>query len=68
MEAITDLYGAEEAAVLAVQAGNDLLCSTEYAIQYEAVLDAVLDGRISVDTLDSAVRRVLTWKAELSLI
>lgn len=68
MEAITDLYGAGEAAVLAVLAGNDLLCSTEYLLQYEAVLDAVLEGRIDIDTLNNAVRRVLQWKMDLGLI
>ena len=68
MQAITDLYGAGEAAVMAVLAGNDLLCSTEYMIQYEAVLAAVLDGRIDIDTLNSAVRNVLEWKMELGLL
>ena len=68
MQAITDAYGAGEAAVMAVLAGNDLLCSTEYTVQYEAVLDAVLDGRIDIDTLNSAVRNVLEWKQELGLI
>ncbi len=68
MEAITDNYGAEEAAVLAVQAGNDLLCSTEYVVQYEAVLAAVLDGRIDIDTLNGAVRNVLEWKIDLGLL
>lgn len=68
MQAITDAYGAGEAAVLAVLAGNDLLCSTEYVVQYEAVLAAVLDGRIDIDTLNSAVRRVLQWKIDLGLI
>lgn len=68
MEAITDLYGAGEAAVLAVLAGNDLLCSTEYVVQYEAVLAAVLEGRIDIDTLNNAVRNVLEWKIELGLI
>lgn len=68
MQAITDQYGAGEAAVLAIQAGNDLLCSSEYAIQYEAVLDAVLDGRIDTDTLNNAVRNVLEWKTALGLI
>ncbi len=68
MQAITDQYGAEEAAVLAVLAGNDLLCSTEYVTQYEAVLNAVLDGRIDIDTLNNAVSRVLQWKLELGLI
>ena len=68
MQAITDLYGAGEAAVLAVIAGNDLLCSTDYIPQYEAVLAAVKDNRINSDTLDNAVRRILTWKQNLGLI
>lgn len=68
MQAITDQYGAGEAAVMAVIAGNDLLCSTEYAVQYEAVLQAVLDGRIDIDVLNSAVRNVLEWKISLGLL
>lgn len=68
MEAITDVYGAGEAAVLAVLAGNDLLCSSEYTVQYEAVLAAVLEGRISIDILNDAVRHVLQWKMDLGLI
>lgn len=68
MAAITEEYGVEEAAVLAVLAGNDLLCSTEYRSQYKAVLKAVQEGRIPGELLDSAVRRVLTWKQELGLI
>lgn len=68
MQAITDAYGPGEAAVLAVLAGNDLLCSSEYPVQYDAVLAAVTDGRISQELLDNAVRRVLKWKQYLNLI
>ena len=68
MQAITDSYSAEEAAVLAVLAGNDLLCSTEYAVQYEAVLEAVQSGRISMEQLDASVLRILSWKKDLGLI
>lgn len=68
MDAITDAYGAGEAAVLAVLAGNDLLCSTEYAVQYQAVLEAVETGRIPMELLDAAVWRVLQWKHELGLL
>lgn len=68
MQAIADAYGAGEAAVLAVLAGNDLLCSTEYTVQYQAVLDAVLEGRIDIDMLNMAVRNVLEWKQQLGLI
>lgn len=68
MQAISDQFGAGEAAVMAVLAGNDLLCSTEYAVQYEAVLQAVLDGRIDIDVLNNAVRHVLEWKISLGLL
>ena len=68
MQAITGAYGTEEAAVLAVLAGNDLLCSTEYAAQYGAVLEAVQSGRISMDQLDASALRILQWKKDLGLI
>lgn len=68
MEAAVSQYGVEEAAVMAVLAGNDLLCSTDYPQQYNAVLQAVLDGRISIDILNAAVRNVLEWKTELGLL
>lgn len=68
MQAITDLYGAGESSVLAVLAGNDLLCSSEYRVQYQAVLEAVESGRISQEVLDAAVLRVLNWKYDLGLL
>lgn len=68
MEAITDLYGAGESAVLAVLAGCDMLCSSEYQVQYQAVLEAVESGRISTEMLDAAVLRILNWKQQLGLL
>ena len=68
MQAIADQYGAGEAAVMALQAGNDLLCSSSFLAQYEAVLAAVLEGRIDFDTVKNAVRNVLEWKLQLQLI
>jgi len=68
MQAITDSYGAAEAAILAILAGNDLLCSTEYPIQYPAVLEAVQTGRIPMERLEESVLRILHWKKALGLI
>lgn len=67
MDAIAAQYGTEEAAVLAVLAGNDLLCSTEFETQYSAVLKACRSGRIPEAVLDKAVERVLRWKAQMGL-
>lgn len=68
MGAIADAYGVEEAAVLAVLAGNDMLCSTDYAVQYSAVLEAAENGQISEDLLNDAVLRILNWKQDLGLL
>ena len=67
MGALED-YTPEEAAVLAINAGADLLCSTEFESQYSAVLAAVQTGDIPQERIDEAVYRVLSWKAQLGLI
>lgn len=68
MDAVTDKYSVGEAAVLAVLAGNDILCTSEYIEQYEAVLAAAQSGRIPDVLLTEAVTRVLQWKMDLGLI
>lgn len=68
MAAISEGYSAGEAAVLAILAGNDLLCSSEYPVQYQAVLEAVQSGRISEKQLNRSVLRILQWKTDLGLL
>ncbi len=68
MDAIKQYTGENEAAVLAVQAGNDLICCTDFDVQIPAVITAVNDGTISQDTIDQAVLRILKWKINLGII
>lgn len=68
MEAITDYTDGTDAAVLAVQAGNDMLISSDFETQYQAVLDAIDDGRISQDTIRQSAIRVVRWKNVLGLL
>lgn len=68
MEAITRAYGTSDAAVLAVLAGNDLICCTDYIAAYEAVLEAVQSGQLPIEVLDKAVYRVLSWKDRLGIL
>ena len=55
-------------AVMALEAGNDLIITTDYRTQIPKVLEAVESGALSMDTIDTACRRVLTWKQALGLL
>lgn len=55
-------------AVMALQAGNDLIITTDYRTQIPKVLEAVENGTLSPDTIDTACRRVLAWKQALGLL
>ena len=68
MEAVSDEHFSTPAAVLAVLAGNDLLISSDYAVQIPQVLAAVEDGTIPMERIDEAVTRVLVWKEALGLL
>lgn len=71
MGAISNTYGMGEAAVLALEAGCDVLLvchgQDNLTAAYEALLAAVSSGRISGERLDESVRRILTLKANYSL-
>ncbi len=68
MAAITDRYGAGEAAVLALEAGADvILAPADVPQAIVAVVDAVGAGRLSEDRLRRSVRKLLTLKARAGL-
>lgn len=68
MDAITQYTGGANAAVLAVQAGNDMLISSDFMTQYPAVLAAVQSGEISAEQVRASAVRVVRWKLALGLI
>ncbi|MCC7209779.1 MAG: glycoside hydrolase family 3 protein [Anaerolineae bacterium] len=74
MAALTGFAAPERAAVLAVQAGIDLLAtgphfalSTQLAMR-NAVLEAVAAGQIDEARIDDSARRILTLKARYGLL
>ena len=68
MDGIRDFTGDKEAAVLAVKAGNDLLCCTDFETQIPAVLDAVESGEIDEEQIEDSVVRILLMKIEEGLL
>lgn len=63
-----DGFTPEQTAVLAVQAGASMLCSSDFETQIPAILEAVRSGALSEGAVDDAVRKILTWKQALGLL
>ena len=68
MDAVQAYAGDGAVAVLALQAGNDLIITTDYQTQIPAVLSAIAEGALSESDIDTACRRVLQWKQSLGLL
>ena len=66
MDGVRDFTDDGNAAVLAVQAGNDLLCCTDFETQIPAVLEAVEGGEITEERIEESVLRILEMKLAVS--
>jgi beta-N-acetylhexosaminidase len=71
MKGIRDHYGLGEAAVMAIEAGVDILAACHTPERQEAVrnalLDAVRSGRLSEARVDRSVERILACKRKFRL-
>lgn len=65
MRVVKERYGIERAAVMAFKAGNDMLLQdydSDPEITFNALLNAVNTGEISISELDTVVLRILKMK------
>lgn len=69
MGSITENYTQAEAAVRAIQAGDDMiLMPLDYDACYQGVLQAVQDGQLTEEQIDLACRRVLQTKIKRGIL
>ena len=68
MEAVSAYAGDGAVAVMALEAGNDLVLTTDYRTQIPKVIGAVENGDLDASVIDTACRRVLRWKQALGLL
>lgn len=66
MGAVTRQFSPDEAAILAIEAGVDIILDPEdYKTAFKAVMDAVASGRITEETINERVGRVLELKKSI---
>ena len=68
MEAVSAYAGDGAVAVMALEAGNDLVLTTDYRTQIPKVIEAVENGTLNKAVIDAACLRVLRWKQALGLL
>lgn len=69
MGAITEHYGSGEAAVLALEAGADMiLIPADLQAAYDGVQQALTDGRLTWEAVDQHVLRILTVKYRMGIM
>lgn len=67
MGAVADNYTSAEAAVLAVQAGVDIiLMPQDFYEAYEGVLEAVRTGILTPERIDASLERILAVKLSMA--
>lgn len=60
--------GSSKAAVKAIQAGNDMICTTQYKDSFDAVYKAFKQGKISKSQINESVKRILIMKLDRGII
>ena len=69
MESIADNYSADDAVVMSVKAGMDMILQPkDMASAVNSIEQAVADGELSEDRIDESVRRILTLKESRGLL
>ncbi len=68
MEGIQQFTDGENAAVLAVKAGNDMIICNDYEGAVNAIANAVRNGEIEQSQIDMSVTRILNWKKNLGIL
>ena len=69
MAAIADSWSSEAVAVMAFEAGADILLMPAHPEDaYQGILNAVKSGRITKQRIDESVRRILTAKYKYGIL
>ena len=68
MEAAAQYASLEEVAVLAVQAGNDVLLSSDFVTQRDAIVKAVENQEITEQRIEESVKKILAYKWAMDLM
>lgn len=68
MDAVSTVMTEEEAAVKAVQSGNDIILTSDFTKQRNAVVEAIKNRTISEERIDESARRIIAYKYYMNIL
>ena len=62
MDAVKTYVDNNEAATMAINAGNDMIITSDFVPMYKEIVNSIKEGKIKEKTIDKAVTRIIAWK------
>ncbi|MCI8460556.1 MAG: beta-hexosaminidase [Bacilli bacterium] len=62
MDAVKSYVEDGKAATLAIQAGNDMIITSDFISMYKEVLSSIENGTLKEETINQAALRIIAWK------
>ena len=62
MDAVKEYVDNGKAATMAINAGNDMIITSDFMSMKNELINSVKSKEISEDTINKAVTRVIAWK------
>ena len=68
MDAVKEYVEDRKAATMAINAGNDMIITSDFENMYQEVMNSVKEEIIPMETLNKAVIRIMSWKYDMGLL
>ncbi len=68
MAAVSDSFNEVDACLKAIEAGNDIICTSSYETAIPAAVTAAKTGKISEETVNTSAIRIIAWKLSYGMI
>ena len=68
MDAVKAYAEGGNAATLAINAGADMLITSDFVNMYNEIITNINNGKIKEETIDMAVKRIISWKLAYEII
>ena len=62
MEAVKSYVDNNEAATKAINAGNDMIITSDFIEMYQELQQSIANKKIKEETINKAVLRIIAWK------